>query len=171
MSRDDSFMLGHEFMNGIARLSDYGLSYDILVYPRQLPAAIKLAATFPDQRFVLDHIGKPDVKKGHLEGWKANLEALAKHTNVCCKLSGIVTEARWNDWKRSDFDPFLDVVIDAFGEDRLMIGSDWPVCLVAARSYREVMNLVEEKIEKRNLALDKIQGTNACNFYNITETI
>ncbi|MCJ8164326.1 amidohydrolase family protein [Pontibacter sp. E15-1] len=168
---DDSFMLLERFTEGIARLSAYNLTYDLLVFPRQLPAAIQLVRQFPEQPFVLDHIAKPDIKNQQIETWKALLQELARNANVSCKLSGMVTEAAWHQWEKSDFDPFLDVVLDAFGEDRLMVGSDWPVCLLAADSYSDVMHLVEEKIGQKNFSAAKILGGNACAFYNINQSL
>ena len=142
---DDNFMLGAEFRRGIARLRDYDLAYDILVFPRQLPAAIKLVREFPDQRFVLDHIAKPAIAKGRLEPWQRDIQELAKSPNVFCKLSGMVTEANWYTWKPEDFRPYLDVVLNTFTPARLMIGSDWPVCTASA-PYSRTIGLVRDYI-------------------------
>jgi L-fuconolactonase len=142
---DDNFMLGSDFRRGIARLREYDLAYDILIYPRQLPAAIQLVREFPDQRFVLDHIAKPLIAEGRMDSWDRDIRELAKSENVNCKLSGMVTEARWHDWKPDDFRPYLDVVVNTFGPSRLMIGSDWPVCTASA-SYSRTMALVRDYI-------------------------
>jgi L-fucono-1,5-lactonase len=137
---DDEFMLRADFRRGIARLAEYGLAYDVLVYPRQLPAAVRLVREFPAQTFVLDHIAKPAIAEARMEPWERDVRALAECGNVSCKLSGMVTEARWESWKAEDFRPYLDVVFEAFGAERLMIGSDWPVCTLAA-DYAAAMGL------------------------------
>jgi L-fuconolactonase len=142
---DDEFMLRPEFRRGIARLVEYGLAYDILVFPRQLPAAVKLVREFPDQRFVLDHVAKPLIAEGRLDPWERHIRELGKAENVCCKLSGMVTEARWHDWKPEDFRPYLDVVVNTFSPARLMIGSDWPVCTASA-PYGRTIALVRDYI-------------------------
>lgn len=137
---DDNFMLRADFLNGIALLKRFGLTYDLLLFPRHLPIAYELVKRFADQRFVLDHIAKPPVKTGVLEPWAGDLKRLAECDNVYCKISGLVTEGNWETWSAQDFDPYLDVVLNAFGPDRLMIGSDWPVCNLAA-SYKSVIDL------------------------------
>ena len=141
--KDDRFMLGAEFMRGIALLRRFSLTYDILIYPRQLPAAIELAAKFPQQPFVLDHIAKPLIRDGTLSPWREQIRELARAPHVLCKISGMVTEADHRAWKPDDFRPFLDVVFDAFGPERLMWGSDWPVCQLAA-SYEQTWKLVDD---------------------------
>ena len=136
---DDRFMLGEDFQRGIAALSPFGLCYDILIYPRQLPAAIELVQRFPRQPFVLDHIAKPDMKAGTREPWATQLRALAAaHKGLKCKLSGLVTEADWTAWQVSDLRPYADHVISSFGPERVMFGSDWPVCELAA-TYEQVV--------------------------------
>jgi L-fuconolactonase len=142
---DDDFMLRSDFRRGIARLREYDLAYDILIYPRQFPAAIQLVREFSDQRFVLDHIAKPLIAEGRMDSWDRDIKELAQSENVCCKLSGMVTEARWHDWKTEDFAPYLDVVMNTFGPARLMIGSDWPVCAASA-PYSRTMALVRDYI-------------------------
>ncbi|WP_109488298.1 amidohydrolase family protein [Occallatibacter savannae] len=166
---DNDFMLGAEFRRGIARLGEYDLAYDILIYPRQLPAAIKLVRDLPEQRFVLDHIAKPPIAEGRLNPWNRDLRELGKSENVFCKLSGMVTEARWNDWKPQDFRPYLDVVLDTFTPARLMVGSDWPVCTASA-SYRRTIALVRDYIGALTSAeQDLILGENCARFYRIRE--
>ena len=165
---DDEFMLRREFRRGIARLREYNLAYDILVFPRQLPAAIKLVREFPNQRFVLDHIAKPLIAEGRISPWDHDIAELAEADNVWCKLSGMVTEARWHDWKAEDFRPYLDVVMNAFGPARTMIGSDWPVCTVSA-SYGRTLGLVRDYISKLTSSeRDAILGENCARFYAIT---
>ena len=164
---DDSFMLRTDFLRGIALLLEFGLTYDILIFPKQLPAALELVAKFPDQPFVLDHIAKPHIKDGTLSPWSEQIRRLAASPNVMCKLSGMVTEADHSAWKPADFRPYLDVVSEAFGPSRLMWGSDWPVCLFAA-GYAECLGLVEEFTGAFSDA-DKaaIFGGNCARFYNI----
>ncbi len=137
---DDDFMLRPAFVNGIEMLVDYNLTYDLLLFPKHLERAIELVSMFPDQRFVLDHISKPFIKSGILQPWKDDIEALAAQPNVWCKISGMVTEADHQAWKYVDFVPYIKVVCEAFGTDRIMLGSDWPVCRLAGE-YDEVMGI------------------------------
>lgn len=164
---DDEFMLRSDFQRGIARLAEYGLAYDLLLYPRHLPVAAKLLQQFPQQRFVLDHIAKPGIADGLVEPWSRDIQELAKHENVCCKLSGMVTEARWKRWNPEDFRPYLDVVFGAFGADRLMIGSDWPVCTVSA-GYAKTIAIVNDYIRRLDLGTrEQILGGNCASFYGL----
>lgn len=164
---DDQFMVRSEFLRGIARLKEFKLAYDILIYPKQLPAAIELAKRFPEQSFVLDHIAKPFIKDGTISPWREQICELAQAQNVLCKVSGIVTEASHGQWQNADFKPYLDVVFEAFGEDRLMFGSDWPVCLLAG-SYKQVFSLVEDYIRPLpEKVRAKILGQNAARFYRL----
>lgn len=164
---DDEFMLRSDFQRGIARLDEYGLTYDLLLYPRHLPVAVKLVQRFPQQRFVLDHIAKPGIADGLVEPWASDVRELAKYENVYCKVSGMVTEARWKQWKPENFRAYLDVVFEAFGPQRLMIGSDWPVCTLSA-SYAETVAIVKDYI--RQLGADQqeqILGGNCASFYGL----
>lgn len=166
-SEPDDFMLRADFQHGISKLAQFGQVYDILVFPTQLPASIALAEKFPDQAFVLDHIAKPYIKDGKIDGWKEDIRQLAQFPNVHCKVSGMVTEADWANWKPEDFTPYLDVVFEAFGTDRIMFGSDWPVCLVAA-DYQQGLGIVEGYIA--GLSADekaRVMGINAQKFYNL----
>lgn len=137
---DDRFMMREEFVRWIARLSSYGLTYDLLLFPRHLPVARELVSLYPEQPFVLDHIGKPLIRARELEPWATDLRRLAQFPNVFCKISGLVTEADWKRWKPADFEPYLDTVLECFGTKRIMVGSDWPVCTLAA-SYADVMQI------------------------------
>src|SRR5215813_42108 len=139
--RDDRFMLRPAFLRGIGWLQEFGFTYDILIYARQLPAAIELVSKYPEQLFVIDHIAKPAIKQKHYDSWARDLRTIAQSPNVYCKVSGLVTEADWQHWRPEDFRPYLDNVLEAFGTDRLMFGSDWPVCLLAA-SYEQVVEIV-----------------------------
>jgi len=161
------FMLNAAFMRGVEKLKKFGYTYDILIYPDQLAYAEKFVQAFPDQPFVLDHIAKPSIRTGDLLQWKSGMEALAAHDNVWCKVSGMVTEADWQRWKPDDFVPYLDTVVEAFGTHRLMFGSDWPVCLVAA-SYPEVYALAQKYFSTfSEHEQDAIFGANAIKFYNL----
>ncbi len=166
---DADFILGAEFQRGIAALHEFGLAYDLLIFPNKLAAAIELARKFPDQPFVLDHIAKPPIKDGALSPWRERIRELAKAPNVFCKISGMVTEADHAHWKTADFAPFLDVVFAAFGEDRVMFGSDWPVCLLAAE-YARVFALVNDfAAQFPAAAREKLFGGNAARFYGIAD--
>ncbi len=162
---DANFMLGAEFQRGIAQLQHSGLTYDLLIFPSQLPAAISLVARFPEQPFVLDHLAKPPIKSGTLSPWREQIRELAQAPNVMCKMSGLITEADHARWKSEDFTPYLDVVAEAFGEERLMYGSDWPVCLLAG-SYDRVFALAFDYFAALSSeAKAKIFGGNAERFY------
>ena len=165
---DDHFLTGEEFVRGVKSLRAHGFTYDILIYPRQLPAARELVERLPDQRFVIDHLAKPDIKNGRrTKEWTNHIRAISQNKNTYCKVSGLVTEANWASWKTRDFRPYLDVVFQAFGTDRLMFGSDWPVCLMAA-SYGQVRQIVEDYLGGQGEAeIGKIFGGNAIRFYNL----
>lgn len=140
-SEPDDFLVRDDVVRGIQTIGRHGYSYDLLIYPAQLSAAAQLAARCPNVRFILDHCAKPPVASGDRDAWDAGLRTLAKHDNVWCKISGLVTEARWSDWTPAELTPYMDVALEAFGADRLMFGSDWPVCLLAA-DYRRVVDSV-----------------------------
>jgi len=163
----DDFLLRPDVQRGIGFLAQYGLTYDILVFARQLPAAIELVKAFPQQNFVLDHLAKPQFSKGLDKEWQAQITALAEYPNVFCKLSGMVTETDDFKWQKSDFTPYLDVIFNSFGTDRVMYGSDWPVCLLAAE-YGEQLNILQEYIAGfSELEQSKIMGGNAALFYDL----
>lgn len=164
---DARFLLNDAFTRGLQLLSKFNLAYDLLVYPKQLPACIELARQMPQQRFVLDHIAKPLIRSGIMGPWAEYIRALASSPNVYCKISGLVTEANWSAWSQNDFSPFLQIACDAFGEDRLMVGSDWPVCLLAA-SYQQVIDIPKKFLaSKSESAQRKFFGENAARFYRI----
>jgi L-fuconolactonase len=166
---DDRFLVRSDFMRGISRLRQFGFTYDILIYPKQLPAAIDLVSKFPDQRFVIDHLAKPEIKSRDIKFWATHVSRIAESPNVFCKLSGLVTEADWQNWKPADFKPYLDVVTDAFGPDRVMFGSDWPVCLLAA-SYAQVKKITEDYLHDYTSAeKENVFGGNATRFYGLKE--
>ncbi|HTB98375.1 MAG TPA: amidohydrolase family protein [Terracidiphilus sp.] len=166
---DDEFMLRPAFRRGIGLLHQFGLAYDLLIYPKHLPVAAKLVSEFPQQRFVLDHIAKPRIADGVLEPWARDIRELAKAPHVACKLSGMVTEAHWQKWKPVDFKPYLETVLETFGPDRLMIGSDWPVCTVSA-DYGMAMSLVKDFIGGLSASeRDGVLGENCARAYELAE--
>ncbi|HUT28955.1 MAG TPA: amidohydrolase family protein [Sedimentisphaerales bacterium] len=144
---DDNFMLRDDFIHGMSRLRKYSLTYDLLLFAKHLPIACELVAKFPEQTFILDHISKPLIKDGRIEPWAGDIRRLASFRNVSCKISGMVTEADWRQWKPEDFTPYMDTVLEAFGADRLMVGSDWPVCTVAAE-YEQVIGIAADYLTK-----------------------
>jgi L-fuconolactonase len=144
---DDQFMLREDFIHGLGMLAEFDLTYDILIFARHLPVACELVEKFPDQRFVLDHIAKPSIKDGELTPWDAHIRRLAAFPNVCCKVSGMVTEADWHQWQPSDFRPYLNAVFEAFGPQRVMFGSDWPVCTLAG-TYADVVQIVSDYVQR-----------------------
>ena len=164
---DDEFVLRPDFRRGIAQLQEFDLTYDLLLFPKHLPAAVRLVEEFPDQPFVLDHIAKPFIAQSLISPWQEDIQQLAQFPNVSCKLSGMVTEAKWQQWQPEDYRPYLDTVVEAFGSDRLMIGSDWPVCLLSS-DYASTMQLVIEYIQQfPEEAQAAILGGNCARFYGI----
>ncbi|HKP32412.1 MAG TPA: amidohydrolase family protein [Chitinophagaceae bacterium] len=166
----DDFFLNKEFCRGIALLSRYGFTYDILIKPQHLPSTIEFVRQFPEQMFVIDHIGKPEILNSSRNSgidWEKAIKEIGKSENVYIKLSGIVTEGDWQKWKKDDFTKYIDVVLNSFGAEKIMFGSDWPVCLVAA-SYEQVCEIVEEHIEHLS-AFEKqlIWGQTAIDFYRL----
>lgn len=164
---DDAYALRPEFLRGVRALGQFGLAYDIVIRHRQMPEALGLVERFPEQRFVLDHIGKPAIAEGCLEPWATQLRALAAHPLVACKLSGLVTEADRPCWRPTDLRPYLDVVLEAFGPERVMIGSDWPVCTLAG-NYVRVMRVVLDYVGLRTpVEQEAILGDNAARIYRL----
>jgi L-fuconolactonase len=163
----DDFLLDDRFRRGVAHLARHGLAYDILVYARQLPSAIEFAAGLPDQRLVLDHLGKPDIRRGGFDSWRRDLDRLAALPHVYAKLSGLVTEADWLRWTVPDVQRYVHAALDSFGPERLMIGSDWPVCTVAA-GYEAVIELVRTALAGRTVAeRNAVLGGTARRFWNL----
>jgi L-fuconolactonase len=164
---DRKFMLDPQFMKGISLLQNYNFTYDILIYPDQLPHINKFVAEFPQQKFVVDHLAKPNIKEKNFDEWKSDIYTVAKHENVYCKISGMVTEADWIHWEQHHFEPYLDTVVEAFGTNRIMFGSDWPVCLVAA-TYKNVVEITENYFFSFSASeQDKLFRANAIEFYNL----
>ena len=165
---NDNFMLRDDFRRGIARLARYGLSYDILIFPRHLPQTLELVRSFPDQPFVIDHMAKPRIREGELSSWHEALRPVAAYPNVYCKLSGLVTEASPHAWKPQDFLPYIDTVMELFGPARLMFGSDWPVCTLEA-PYAEVLAIVDGAIARLNPdERESILRRTAESFYHLS---
>lgn len=163
----DDYLARDDVIRGIGTLRNFGLTYDILVYPRQLPAALSLVRALPEQPFVVDHLAKPLIAEGMMEPWARQMREMAGHPNAWCKVSGLVTEARWTGWRPEDFRPYLDVVLEAFGPERLMFGSDWPVCLLAGE-YEAVLALAEDYFRQLNSGERAgLFGGNAATFYGL----
>jgi L-fuconolactonase len=163
----DDFMLRNDFRNGIAALKQYNFTYDILIFHRQLPAAIDLVNSFPDQAFVIDHIAKPDIKSGNIASWKKDIIEIAKAENVMCKISGMVTEADWTHWQAADLKPYLDVIFENFSATNLMFGSDWPVCNLAADYSKVVKTLEDYILQLSSQDQNQIWYENAKLFYKL----
>ena len=165
---DRAFMLKPGFKRGIGQLQSRGYTYDILIYPDQLGYTREFVASFPNQPFIIDHIAKPHIKDRYItEEWKDAMRAVAAYENVYCKISGIVTEADWDNWKPEHLKVYIDTVVEAFGPQRIIYGSDWPVCLVAA-SYDQVVGVVREYFS--SFSADEqaaFFGGNAAKFYKI----
>jgi L-fuconolactonase len=163
-----ALMLEPDFKHGISLLHKYGFTYDLLIFTDQLKYAEKLVREFPEQKFVLDHIAKPNIKDGEIDSWSAEIAMLAAHKNVYCKASGMVTEADWHNWANATFTQYLDVIFNAFGTDRVMFGSDWPVCLVAATDYAQMKAIVDDYAAQFSVReQEMIFGGNAVTFYNL----
>jgi L-fuconolactonase len=161
------FMLRPAFMRGVSKLNKYSYTYDILIFTDQLPFTLKFIEAFPDQRFVIDHIAKPLIKQQIVGAWREDMAKIAAHENVYCKISGLVTEADWKNWKTEDFKVYLDIVVNLFGPDRIMYGSDWPVCQLAA-SYQAQYNLVKTYFSSFGPTEQaKFFGKNATTFYQL----
>jgi L-fuconolactonase len=164
---DDEFMLRPEFRRGISQLREFDLAYDLLLFPKHLKPAVRLVREFPEQPFVLDHIAKPMIAQRLFSPWQEDLQQLAKFPNVSCKLSGMVTETGWKQWQPDDFRRYMDIVFEAFGTARLMIGSDWPVCTVSG-DYKPTMQVVIDFAQQFPIEVRAgILGENCARFYRI----
>lgn len=164
---DDQFILRPDFNRGIRELKKFDLAYDILIFERHLPQTIRFVDTHPNQRFILDHIAKPRIKDNVLEPWNTHFRELAKRPNVYCKASGMVTEADYGEWTEVQLKPYFDAALEAFGPERLMFGSDWPVCLLACE-YARWHKLVSSWIKKLSSAeQSRILGGTAIEAYQL----
>lgn len=163
----DDFFLDENFSRGIQLLKEYHYTYDILIYPKQLKSAITFVEKFPEQKFVIDHCAKPNIKNKEMVEWKVSMQTMALHPHAYCKLSGLLTEADWNQWSADDLFPYLDVLFESFGPDRLMYGSDWPVMLLSGQ-YAQWKSLLEKYLESyAPEEKENIFGNNAARFYNL----
>jgi L-fuconolactonase len=165
---DPGWLEREDVARGLRAVADAGLAYDLLVKPRELPAALATARAFPDLRLVIDHIAKPPIASGEIESWAALMTPFGELPHVFCKLSGMVTEADWERWTPDDLAPYVARVMETFGEDRVMFGSDWPVCLLAG-SYQQIFAVLEQALEPLSVETrGKVFGGNAVRFYELT---
>lgn len=166
-SEPDGFLNEKKFLQGIQALAKYNYSYDLLINHQQLKQALEFVSKFPEQKFVIDHCAKPDVKNKNVNDWKMYMKEMATYPNVYCKLSGLLTEVNWNEWTGADFNPYLDTVFELYGTDRLLFGSDWPV-LNLSGTYRQWKFLLEKYMENyTENDRQKVFGLNAAQFYNL----
>lgn len=164
---DENFLLREDFSKGIAQLEQYNFTYDILILPKHLAVAFEFVKRFPNQKFVIDHLAKPDFKNKEFLDWEKGIREIATCPNVYCKVSGLVTEVDWNNWTQADFTYCLNVVTEAFGINRLLFGSDWPVCLLAA-NYAQTLEIVTNYFSKfPESNQEQFWSGNAIKFYNI----
>ena len=163
------FLKNEKFLNGIELLKKFNFTYDILIYEKQLEETIEFVNKFPEQKFIIDHCAKPDIKNKSIKNWKKGIEEISKNRNIYCKLSGLTTEANWTTWKESDFQPYFDIVFGSFGIDRLVFGSDWPVALISG-GYFKWKNLLENYMHGFSKEdKEKVFERNAIEFYNLKE--
>jgi len=160
-------MTSKDFKLGLSKLKSYDLPYDLLIYPTQLKEATNLVSEYPNQIFIIDHLAKPAIKDRQFQPWQKEIEKIAKYPNVYCKISGMVTEAKWHRWMIHDFKPYIDIAMENFGAERVMFGSDWPVCLLSA-TYEQVLTILKFFI--RYLSQDEkenILSRNAIRAYQL----
>lgn len=163
----DGFLNKEAFLDGIKLLKNFDFTYDILIYPKQLKEAIQFVNKFPNQKFILDHCAKPCIREQKINEWKNEIKEIAQNENVYCKVSGLVTEAKWNEWKTEDLHSYLDVVFEFFGTDKILFGSDWPVMLLSS-TYSKWKKIIEEyMLQFPDEEKQKVFGTNAIKFYNL----
>src|SRR6185312_7164465 len=163
----DGFLKKEAFLNGIKLLKNFDFTYDILIYPNQLKEAIQFVNKFPNQKFILDHCAKPCIRDQKINEWEIEIKEIAQNENVYCKVSGLVTEAKWNEWKTEDLHSYLDVVFEFFGTDKILFGSDWPVMLLSS-TYSKWKKLIEEyMLQFSDEEKQKVFDTNAIKFYNL----
>ncbi len=166
-SEPEGFLSRPDFCRGVALLEQYDFTYDILAYPKQLPSVLSFIKKFPNQKFVIDHLAKPFIRQHQIKPWKQHIQQIAMHENVFCKISGMVTEADWKSWKATDFSPYMETIWESFGPKRVLYGSDWPVCLLAA-TYEKQFEIVRQFISPFSPAEKKgILGENATRFYHL----
>jgi len=164
---DAEWLQRDDVVRGIRAVGAAGLAYDLLLRPRELPAALELAERLPDTRFVIDHLAKPPIATGDVAPWRSRIGTFARLEHVACKVSGLVTEADWSSWTAADLQPFVDHAIDVFGPERLLFGSDWPVCLLAA-TYPQVVGTAGTLLEGlSDDELAAVMGGNAARIYGL----
>jgi len=164
---NDNWLVQASVLSGLRQLSKYRLSYDLLVHSRHLKYVPQVVETVPELTFVIDHLAKPPIAKNEIKEWSEALKPLASYEHVHCKLSGLVTEANWTSWKPDDLRPYVEYALELFGADRLMFGSDYPVCLLAA-SYDRVLDAFQEILAPLSDAdREKIFSNNAAKFYRL----
>lgn len=163
----EGFLKKEAFLNGIKLLKNFDFTYDILIYPNQLKEAIEFVNKFPNQKFILDHCAKPYIRDQKINEWKIEIKEIAENEHVYCKISGLVTEAKWNEWKSEDLQSYLDVVFESFGTDKILFGSDWPVMLLSS-TYSKWRKLIEEyMLQFSDEEKQKVFDANAIKFYNL----
>lgn len=166
-AEDPEFMLQPNFIDGVRTLKQFNFTYDILIYYDQLRETIEFLEKLPDQKFIIDHCAKPPVANGEIKGWEESIREIAKNKNVYCKVSGLVTEAKWHHWSKEEIYPYIDVVMDCFGFDRVVFGSDWPVIYTSA-SYYIWIRLMKEYMQRFNKQQqDQFFSENAKRFYRL----
>lgn len=165
---EDDWILRPRVMESLALIAESGLAFEFLTFTKHLSYVIQVLEKIPQLRTVIDHLSKPEIRTGKMQPWKDLMRQVALQPNVCCKLSGMVTEADFSHWTREQLRPYADHVLEQFGADRVMFGSDWPVCLLAA-PYEEVMEMSQEFVRDSlgNAALDAVFGSNAARFYQL----
>jgi L-fuconolactonase len=164
---DDFYILREDFNRGIKLLQSFGLRYDLLIFERHLPQTIQFVDRHPNQIFILNHIAKPRIGQGVISPWRENLTELARRENVFCKLSGLVTEASWQSWTEADLDPYLQIALTAFGPERVIFGSDWPVILLGS-SYKRWVDVVQRSISHLSeYEQERIFGKTATEVYRL----
>ena len=167
---DPRFLDREDFRRGVCTLADHSLVYEVLIRPPQLEAALRFVPDLPEVSMVLDHLGKPPIASRDLTEWREGIETIATSPHLSAKVSGLVTEARWLEWRKEDFREVLDVALEAFGSERLMVGSDWPVCLLAAE-YEEVFAILDDWLAPLSAAeRAAIEGENAARVYRISQS-
>lgn len=168
--QDATWLLRDDVQRGLEAVAEADLAYDLLVRTRELPAAQAVTFRFPHLRFVIDHLAKPPLRERQIDAWAEALAPLGAYANVSCKLSGMVTEADWRQWRTEDLVPYVERVLGWFGEDRILFGSDWPVCLLAA-TYQQVFNAYQDALEHVPVETrTNIFGKNAINVYHLDRT-
>lgn len=164
---DPEYAVSPDHLRAVGLLAQFGLTYDLLLRPEHIEPATRLVDRYPNQRFVIDHIAKPNIGQGELSPWRERITEIARRPNVYCKLSGMVTEAAWGGWKPGDFEPYMEICLEAFGARRLMMGSDWPVCTLSG-SYAEVVGIVKEYTARLSESeRSAILGENCARFYGL----